>query len=376
MWEELIKGKIVYRELVTDPVTGKRRTVSVQAKKNTPSEKKAAKERLYAKLRQHKDVNMRMSALVEVFDEDQSATVKDSTRRRNRNTLDRLVKILGDPYIDKLTSGYIRKKLIEMKRDPETLNEYLRRFRTFWRWAYKNNYVESPAVADRLDNFKTQPHRLKIQDKFMEPEQAVDVIKALPEDYSLLMEFMLRTGLRFGEVSALDQKDAVNEIEVYKTRDAITGAITETKTQGSTRVVHVTPELRDLLSRINQFMNRRRMLTGSRCLALFLNDKGERVNLPAFNKCLKDVTTKILGRPLTSHSIRHTFASVMMANGVDISTIQRTLGHQSSEITKRIYLHVTEELKKKDNEALDGVSLSKYWDKTGKTGTKKDGSSN
>lgn len=360
MWEENINGKVKYRERLKDPVTGRTLNFCATVKKNTAAGRREARERLYEKMRTAKDTRMRFSDLVKLFISDQKSTVKDSTRRRNQNTLERLTAILDDPYIDKLTSGYVRRKLIELNREPDTLNEYLRRFRTFWRWAYKNNYIESSAIADRLDNFKTQPHRLKIQDKYMEPDQALEVIEALPEDHALVCKMMLLSGLRFGELSALDRDDVgTTTIEIYKTRDAITGAISETKTQGSTRTLHITPELKDHLEKVMTFMDHVKELTGSDCPALFLNDAGERVNLPAFNKALKTATMKILGRPLTSHALRHSYASMLMAADVSLQTIQRSLGHSKSDITERIYLHVMDELRQKDNAALDSAHLLK-----------------
>lgn len=376
MWEEKRNGKTIYRERLTDPVSGKTLNFSVTVKKDTAAGRKDARDRLYQKIARHKEVRMRLSDLVSLFVADQAATVKDSTRRRNQNTLERLVKILGDPYTDKLNAGYIRQKLIEAMKKPETRNEYLRRFRSMWRWAYRNNYVPTPAVANQLDNFTTQPHRVRIQDKYMEREQAIKVLAELPEDWSLVAEFMILSGLRFGELSALDRVDVTDILDIYKTRDAITGEISSTKTESSTRTVHVTAELRDLISRVDAFMDRRRELTGSECPALFLNDTGERINLPAFNKALKDATMKVLGRPLTSHALRHTFASLLMSDYVDISVITRTLGHQTSEITRRIYLHVTEELKKKDSTVLEASPILKKWEKNGNGGKNQTSASN
>lgn len=368
MWEEKRNGKTIYREYCTDAATGRRRVVSATAKKETPAGRKEARDRLYQKLLKEQNylTKMKFSELVRLFTDDQKATVKDSTRRRNQSTLERLTAILDDPYVDKLTAGYVRQRLIALNREPETLNEYLRRFRSFWRWAYRNNYVESSAVADRLENFKVPPHRLRIQDKFLEADEAEQVIGALPEDWSLVCRFMLMSGLRFGEVSALDRADVSDLIDVYKTRDAITGIISETKTQGSTRQVHVTPQLRELIREIDRFTALRRRFTGSECPALFLNDTGERINLPAFNKALKDATMKVIGRPLTSHALRHSFASYLMTKGIGLDVIQRTLGHQHSEVTARIYLHVTEELKKKDAAALDAAFSGQKVGKVGK----------
>lgn len=58
----------------------------------------------------------------------------------------------------------------------------------------------------------------------------------------------------------------------------------------------------------------------------------------AYNRYLKvlgDVSG--LGKQLHSHLARHTFACLLLNNGVDMKTISRTLGHSSMKITEKIY---------------------------------------
>jgi integrase len=46
-----------------------------------------------------------------------------------------------------------------------------------------------------------------------------------------------------------------------------------------------------------------------------------------------------------------------MEQGVSIDTISRRLGHENSQITREIYLHVTEKLKERDNEEIAKVKI-------------------
>ena len=56
------------------------------------------------------------------------------------------------------------------------------------------------------------------------------------------------------------------------------------------------------------------------------------------------------------HDLRHTAASLMILEGVDLKTVSDILGHSSISITADIYGHVLEEQKRK---AMD--TLNKYY---------------
>ena len=48
----------------------------------------------------------------------------------------------------------------------------------------------------------------------------------------------------------------------------------------------------------------------------------------------------------------------MFEQGVPLDVISRRLGHKSSQITREIYVHITEELQRRDNEAIRGIRFS------------------
>ena len=66
---------------------------------------------------------------------------------------------------------------------------------------------------------------------------------------------------------------------------------------------------------------------------------------------------RVLDRSITAHALRHTHASLLLAQGVDVDTIARRLGHENSKITKEIYLHITQQLKERDNEQIKKIQM-------------------
>ena len=53
------------------------------------------------------------------------------------------------------------------------------------------------------------------------------------------------------------------------------------------------------------------------------------------------------------HTLRHTFASMMIESGADLKTVSEILGHSSSQFTANIYVHLTQEHKAKMINNLD-----------------------
>lgn len=359
MWSETVQGKTVYRERLTDPITGQIKNFSVRAKKETAQGRKEALQHLFDKISAwngKEPSQLTLKALMELYEADLAKTVRESTAYRYKTAFNRILRIIGDVNVQNVTAGYIRKKLIDLK--PVTANEYIKRIGTMFRWAYRNGYIDSTQAVDRLTYFKEPPHRLKVKDKFLEASDALKVIEALPEAWALVCHFQILTGLRFGELAGLNDEHVKDDrIEVRQAYDVLTHKIHETKTLTSIRDVPVNDELRALIPVIRAHSAKRRMIYSSHCKAFFISHTGGRIQIAAFNKALKQACIQTIGRPLTSHALRHSFASLLMENHVELATIMRALGHQSSTVTKQIYLHVTEELKRKDAQAFQNISL-------------------
>ncbi len=81
------------------------------------------------------------------------------------------------------------------------------------------------------------------------------------------------------------------------------------------------------------------------------------VSYHGYNHYLKRKSMEVLERPTTAHTLRHTHASLLMEQGIDIETISARLGHSNSKITKEIYLHVTSKLEEQRNQALKEINI-------------------
>ncbi len=57
--------------------------------------------------------------------------------------------------------------------------------------------------------------------------------------------------------------------------------------------------------------------------------------------------------PMRWHDLRHAAASLMLDGGVPLTTVQDTLGHSTFTLTKDVYGHLTDDVKRTAADALD-----------------------
>ena len=346
-----------YRAIEAVKIDGKWKQISVTMEKNTAQARSKAAEQIAEKIGKPTE-EMTYQDLVNVYIKYQEATLRESTWRRNKASLNRLAELFGPVKLSDLTAGMITSKLLEKSGSHGTFNEYLKRVKAMIRWAYRNDYISSAECVEKIQPLKDDAKREKLSDKYLEPEDLKKIIEAAPGYYASVFEFLALSGLRIGELIGLNDEDVTEDtIMVKRTWDYRNNVMNEPKTETSYRAVHIQPELRKAVRDIRHYSRVSRLFSGVRAPYFVVNHRGNRLSYDKANRIFKGLCVRLVGRQLSLHTLRHTHVALMAAAGVDLSVISRRLGHASTKTTLEIYYHVTKKQRQKDAEILDAVTV-------------------
>ena len=164
------------------------------------------------------------------------------------------------------------------------------------------------------------------------------LIEATTEYWRPLMEFLVVSGCRWGEASALKPGDIDIEAGTVKIRRAWKHSsegykIGPPKTRRSRRTIKVPAST---LAKLTYAPTDD---------WVFVNRDGGPVRYMGFRRRVWDkaVARAKLDPPPTPHDLRHTCASWMLTGGVPVTVVSRHLGHESIKITVDVYGDVDEQ---------------------------------
>lgn len=58
-----------------------------------------------------------------------------------------------------------------------------------------------------------------------------------------------------------------------------------------------------------------------------------------------------------SNKLRHTHVAMLAEAGMPLETIMRRVGHANSQVTKEVYMHVTDRMRDRDRALLQAVTI-------------------
>ena len=221
----------------------------------------------------------------------------------------------------------IKRNMARAGRAPRSIHYMLAVVRQIFNYAGRLGVFNGENPVKKMRKPKYDNKRLR----FLSHEEADQLLDALylksPQvcEMSLLS---LHSGMRAGEIFSLTWGDVDLDHDLINLRDTKSGA---------SRTLHMTNQVRNILAVKNR---------GKHGELVFPGRGG--VQISAISKTF-DYTVKALGfndgvtdrrQKATFHTLRHTHASWLVMEGIDLYTVQKIMGHSTLAMTQR-YAHLT-----------------------------------
>ncbi|MBN2026601.1 MAG: site-specific integrase [Actinobacteria bacterium] len=278
----------------------------------------------------------KFSEFCERFLKAKKGRVKDLTLTFYKMTINNYLKpYLGDMRLSEITPSKVN-SLIEYLSDNgksiTTQGKAMRTLRVILRWAVTLELIpRDPTAAIRVP--KTRRKELTI----ITPEQYKKLLSACAEDLYDLVAIAGLAGLRQGEIVALRWKDIDFEYGVIRVmRNYFPGhGFSDLKTASSRRAVPIVATLDEILRL--RYQEQKKLPPDA---LVFPNSKGKPLDRARFFPRFKEALKKAELPDMSFHDLRHFYASLGIASGMDPKALQVAMGHSSIQVTMDVYGHL------------------------------------
>lgn len=227
MWTEPTKtGKVKFVEQFKNPLTLKYMRVSITMDKETNTTRKLAQQtlnkRIEEKLRHLEDGQIKegvtFGELIEEFDNYYQQTVKPSTFASWKRLKACILKNFdSNILVSKITNKYLTNTLEAMIYQRGYNNAYVSQIKSkinqLMRHAYRHDYTAAP-IGQLEINWKRNNSAKSIEDKYLdddEVKQVLEAVRAINPVHADVLMWQYLTGMRIGEVLALQVKNVFLE---------------------------------------------------------------------------------------------------------------------------------------------------------------------
>lgn len=214
---------------------------------------------------------------------------------------------------------------------------------------------------EKLKRPKPRKDEVEKEAQVYTEEEARYIISCLDREplmWKALVMFMMDSGCRRGEVVGL-MWDAINlktgEVKIFRNAQYTSGKgtyITTTKNRKN-RVLYLNPAVIAVMKEWKVAQMRYMFAQGYPMEGFcFTRDNGKVLNPQAPTSYLARFGKKYGVENLHPHALRHTMATISIANGADIVSISEKLGHSETSVTLDVYSHVNKQAQKRANQVL------------------------
>jgi integrase/recombinase XerC len=210
-----------------------------------------------------------------------------------------------------------------------TVNRKISSLRSFYKYLIRNGKTKNNP-AGMIQTSKTEkymPNFLSVDEMFAllnaQSDSSISGLRNLA-----MLELFYSSGLRLGELAGLNVMDLDFNQALVKVRGK----------GRKERIVPVGGQARKALQEYLAKTNEARKKVDADVFnsPLFLNIRGARITVRSIARIVDEATKKSgIGRKISPHALRHTFATHLLNAGADLRSIQELLGHESLSTTQK-----------------------------------------
>lgn len=291
---------------------------------------------------------------------------------------------IGHMKMQDIRTEHIQMLLNKMKKQ-EYSTDFIKRVRNVVSQMFKQAYRNDMVMRNPVENAVTPSGKAKKGHRVLtEQEQAQFLEYAKESEYELVFVLGFSTGMRIGEIQALQWQN----IDFEKLEASIEGTLVKvdgkeyvkgpTKTGSSVRTVPLLPDVARRLREHRKEQLKYRMMLGPEWQQvkgledlLFCTPVGrplsrsvlynaidhiiELINHDERMKANTEGREPVVFEHFSSHTMRHTFATRALENGIPPKVVQELLGHSTIKTTMDIYTHVLPKTKSEEIRKIAGL---------------------
>ena len=211
-----------------------------------------------------------------------------------------------------------------------SINRKVSSLRAFYKYLLRKGVIKNNPAQD-----VQTPKMEKYMPVFLSVDEAFELLNASRDNHSVsglrnlaMLELFYSSGMRLAELAGLNKGDVNFNAALVKLR-------------GKGKKERIVPVGAPALEAIQRYLsatensrteNSVDLLNG----ALFLNMRGKRITTRSIARIVDAATDKSgIGRKISPHALRHSFATHLLSAGADLRSIQEMLGHESLSTTQK-----------------------------------------
>lgn len=266
--------------------------------------------------------------------EEQRPRIRESTWTSYESAAKRLKDRIGRRRLRDVDVDVVARLVAEMQPDYKrwTIHGTLVVLSGAMQTAVRRGYVGTNPVRELEKNERPKADQKRM--RILSSEEISRLLPMVPERYNALIATLIFTGMRIGEALALEWGDVDFDAGLVTVRGG--------KTENAARSIVLMPAL-------GKRLRAHQMLSGRREGLVFPSATGgpqERRNV--LRHGLRRGLERAGIERLTLHELRHTFASILIGQGFDVTFVADQLGHADPGITLRVYAKLFDPASRRD----------------------------